>query len=150
MNVGGPGADDGARSASTASGTPRAWAPTRSAASSSTCPAGCTAFSSDVGVDDSRAGKGSVTFSVLADGAQVASTGVIGRSARPAPHGDVTGAQRLTLNVGDAGDGIGHDNGDWAGAQLDGVHRLTTGPGRRLTARPARRGPRAAAPAGAR
>jgi NPCBM/NEW2 domain len=31
---------------------------------------------------------------------------------------DVTGVHLLTLQVGDAGDGNGHDNGDWAGAEL--------------------------------
>ena len=80
---------------------------------------GCTQFSSDVGVDDSAAGKGSVTFSVLADGAQVASTGVM-RGGQPAQHltANVTGVSQLTLDVGDAGDGIGHDNGDWGDAKL--------------------------------
>ena len=82
-------------------------------------PAGCTQFSSDVGVDDSAAGKGSVTFSVLADGVQVASTGVM-RGGQPAQHlsADVTGVSQLTLDVGDAGDGVGHDNGDWGDAEL--------------------------------
>ena len=31
---------------------------------------------------------------------------------------DLTGARRLTLIVGDAGDGITHDHADWAGALL--------------------------------
>jgi alpha-galactosidase len=31
---------------------------------------------------------------------------------------DLTGAQTLSLLVGDAGDGIGHDNADWADAQI--------------------------------
>ncbi|HEX4697885.1 MAG TPA: NPCBM/NEW2 domain-containing protein [Actinomycetes bacterium] len=31
---------------------------------------------------------------------------------------DVTGGHTLTLDVGDAGDGVGHDNGDWGGAEL--------------------------------
>lgn len=82
-------------------------------------PAGCTTFSSDVGVDDSAGGKGSVTFSVLVDGTQVASTGVM-RGGQPAQtlSANVAGAQKLTLDVGDASDGNGHDNGDWANAQL--------------------------------
>jgi beta-galactosidase GanA len=82
-------------------------------------PAGCTTFSSDVGVDDTAAGKGSVTFSVLADGAQVASTGVM-RGGQPAQHltANIAGVSQLTLDVGDAGDGIGHDNADWGDAQL--------------------------------
>ena len=82
-------------------------------------PAGCTTFSSDVGVDDTAAGKGSVTFTVLADGTTVASTGVM-RGGQPAQHltANIAGASQLTLDVGDAGDGIGHDNADWGGAEL--------------------------------
>jgi len=82
-------------------------------------PAGCTTFGTDVGVDDAAGTSGSVTFSVLADGNVVASTGVMhGRQAAQHLSTDVTGGQRLTLNVGDAGDGNGHDNADWADAQF--------------------------------
>ena len=82
-------------------------------------PAGCTTFSSDVGVDDTAAGKGSVTFSVLADGAQVVATGIM-RGGQPAQHltANVAGISQLTLDAGDAGDGIGHDNADWGDAKL--------------------------------
>jgi endo-alpha-N-acetylgalactosaminidase len=82
-------------------------------------PAGCTTFSSDVGVDDSAGGKGSVTFSVLADGVQVASTGVMrGGQTAQSLTATLAGIKQLTLVVGDAGDGNGHDNADWAGAQM--------------------------------
>ena len=80
----------------------------------------CDAFQSDVGVDDDAgAGRGSVTFTVLADGRTVASTGVM-RQGQAAQHlaADVTGAHELTLVVGDGGDGNGHDHGDWGGAEL--------------------------------
>jgi hypothetical protein len=79
----------------------------------------CTSLTTDVGVDDLAAGRGSVTFTVLADGAVVAQTGVL-RGGNPPQHltADVTGAHVLTLNVGDAGDGNGHDNADWAGTGL--------------------------------
>jgi len=79
----------------------------------------CTSFTSDVGVDDSAGGKGSVTFTVLADGRQVASTGTM-TGTSPVQHlsADITGAQTLTLQVGDGGDGNGHDNADWAGAEV--------------------------------
>ena len=82
-------------------------------------PTGCTTFSSDVGVDDTAAGKGTVTFSVLADGVQVASTGIM-RGGQPAQHltANVADVSQLTLDVGDAGDGIGHDNADWGDAKL--------------------------------
>jgi hypothetical protein len=79
----------------------------------------CTSFSSVVGVDDSAGGKGSVTFTVLADGKTVASTGVMtGTTAAQHLTADVTGVHELVLQVGDAGDGVGHDNADWANAQL--------------------------------
>ncbi len=79
----------------------------------------CTSFTSDVGIDDSGGGKGTVIFTVLADGQSVASTGVMtGTQAAKHLAVDVTGVHLLTLQVGDAGDGNGHDNGDWAGAEL--------------------------------
>jgi beta-galactosidase GanA len=119
QNVGGSGADDGGPL--TIDGVSYAKGLGTNAVSSVVIdvPAGCTQFASDVGVDDSAAGKGSVTFSVLADGVQVASTGVM-RGGQPAQHlsADITGVSQLTLDVGDAGDGIGHDNGDWGDAQL--------------------------------
>ncbi len=119
MNVGGANADDG--SPITIHGVTYAKGLGTNAVSSVVIdvPAGCTTFSSDVGVDDSAGGKGSVTFSVLADGIQVASTGVM-RGGQAAQHltANVTGVSQLTLDVGDAGDGIGHDNGDWADAEL--------------------------------
>lgn len=78
-------------------------------------PAGCTTFSSDVGVDDAAGGHGSVTFTVRVDGKTVASTGVM-RGGQPAQQlsAPVTGGSTLTLDVGDAG----HDNSDWAHAAL--------------------------------
>ena len=84
-------------------------------------PAGCTEFSSEVGVDDSADGKGTVTFAVLVDGVQVADTGVMkGGEPEQLLTANVTGTSQLTLDVGDAGDGIGHDNGDWADAKFTG------------------------------
>jgi beta-galactosidase GanA len=82
-------------------------------------PDGCTSFTSDVGIDDAASGAGSVTFTVLADGAVVAGTGTLtGKSDVVALSADITGASVLTLQVGDAGNGNGHDNGDWGDAQL--------------------------------
>jgi hypothetical protein len=118
-NVGGSGANDG--STITLRGKTYAKGLGTNAISSVVVDLGgrCTSFSSDVGIDDMAGGKGSVTFAVQADGKTVASTGVM-RGSDPAQHlsADVTGVQQLTLDVGDAGDGIGHDNADWAGAQL--------------------------------
>ena len=118
-NVGGSGADDGGPLSIDGVGYAKGLGTNAISSVVIDVPAGCTTFSSDVGVDDSAAGKGSVTFSVLADGVQVASTGVM-RGGQPAQHltANVTGVSQLTLNVGDAGDGIGHDNGDWGDAEL--------------------------------
>ncbi|HEY1714985.1 MAG TPA: beta-galactosidase [Solirubrobacteraceae bacterium] len=118
-NVGGSGADDGGPLSIDGVGYTKGLGTNAVSSVVIDVPAGCTQFSSDVGVDDSAAGKGSVTFSVLADGVQAASTGVM-RGGQPAQHlsADITGVSQLTLDVGDAGDGIGHDNGDWGNAQL--------------------------------
>jgi endo-alpha-N-acetylgalactosaminidase len=79
----------------------------------------CSSFASDVGIDDLAGGRGTVTFTVLADGNIVASTGVMtGTQAAQHLAADVSGAHTLTLQVGDAGDGNGHDNADWADAEL--------------------------------
>ncbi|MFE2091460.1 beta-galactosidase [Streptomyces sp. NPDC059460] len=79
----------------------------------------CTRFSASVGVDDETNGGGSVTFKVLADGKEVASTPVVRGNAKAlAVDADVTGAKVLDLVVGNAGDGYGQDHGDWANATL--------------------------------
>lgn len=85
-------------------------------------PAGCTTLVGDVGVDDAAgSGRGSVVFTVLVDGVSKVVTPVLRAGAVPVHLDvDVTGGAQLTLNVGDAGDGIGHDNGDWGGLQLTG------------------------------
>jgi beta-galactosidase GanA len=118
-NVGGSGAGDG--SPITIRGTPYAKGVGTNAVSTVVLDLSgtCTSFSSVVGVDDSAGGKGSVTFTVLADGRTVASTGVLtGTTAAQHLTADVTGVHELVLQVGDAGDGVGHDNADWADAQL--------------------------------
>ncbi len=75
----------------------------------------CTRFTASAGVDDEEKGAGTVTFTVLADGKQLAATPVLkgGQAATPIDV-DVTGAQALDLVVGDGGDGNGQDHGDWA------------------------------------
>jgi len=74
----------------------------------------CTTFSTWVGVDDEVGDDGTVTFSVLTDGLEVASTGTLrGSDAAKRIDAVVTGAQTLTLVVGDAGDGNAWDHGDW-------------------------------------
>lgn len=77
------------------------------------------AFESDVGVDDEVAERGSVVFRVLADGELLFDSGTMtGLSPTQSVRVAVTGRQKLELVVTDAGDGIGSDHADWAGAKL--------------------------------
>jgi alpha-galactosidase len=76
-------------------------------------------FASMVGVDDEKTGAGSVTFEVYVDGKKAADSGVMrGGDAPKLISVDLTGAKKLMLHVGDAGDGIDSDHADWAGAQI--------------------------------
>ncbi|HEX6468986.1 MAG TPA: beta-galactosidase [Streptosporangiaceae bacterium] len=79
----------------------------------------CSRFTATAGVDDEVGSAGSVTFGVVADGAQLAATPVLtGSSASAAFDVDVSGAQQLDLVIGDGGNGNGSDHGDWADARL--------------------------------
>lgn len=76
-------------------------------------------FIADVGVDDEVEDRGSVVFQVVADGATLFDSDVMtGTSETKKVSVDVTGKQELKLLVNDAGDGIGSDHADWAGARL--------------------------------
>jgi len=78
-----------------------------------------TRFVSMVGLDDECTGNGSVTFEVWVDGKKRSETGVLHGGDQPELISvDLTGARRMVLAVTDAGDGIDHDHGDWAGAML--------------------------------
>ncbi|BDI28999.1 hypothetical protein CCAX7_10500 [Capsulimonas corticalis] len=79
-------------------------------------------FSAWVGVDDDAQPPGSVTFQLLGDGKTLWESGVM-RAGAPAKEADVDlrGVQRLTLRVGDAGDGDGMDHADWAEARIEGT-----------------------------
>jgi len=79
-------------------------------------------FSAVVGLDhnaDTARGKGSVVFSVTA-GDKVAFRSEVMRYGTPACEVavDLDGAQTFTLGIGDAGDGIGWDQSDWADAKV--------------------------------
>jgi len=77
-------------------------------------------FVADVGVDDEvGGGRGSVVFQVFGDGTKLFETVRMtqGMSARRVDL-NITGVTMLKLVVGDAGDGIGSDHADWAGARL--------------------------------
>ncbi|WUH95597.1 NPCBM/NEW2 domain-containing protein [Streptomyces sp. NBC_00433] len=80
----------------------------------------CTTLTATVGVDDEKKNsKGSVEFQVVADGKQVAGTGVLTNADGSRPlTADVTGAQEVHLVVTDGGDGNDSDHADWAGATI--------------------------------
>jgi hypothetical protein len=79
----------------------------------------CTRFTAVVGIDDEVTPNGSVSFSVVADGTTLVTTPTLTGTSAPLPLDlDVTGARQLDLLINDAGDGNGHDHGDWANAKL--------------------------------
>ncbi|MDD7836577.1 endo-alpha-N-acetylgalactosaminidase family protein [Paenarthrobacter sp. AB444] len=79
----------------------------------------CTAFNATVGIDDAQPTRGSVKFSVVADGTTKLTTPVLGATSAPLPLTvDVTGAQYVELMADDAGDSNGNDHADWAGAKF--------------------------------
>ncbi|MEW2521998.1 NPCBM/NEW2 domain-containing protein [Actinacidiphila alni] len=79
----------------------------------------CSTVTATVGVDDEKNGKGSVEFTVTADGTTVADSGVVTNPMGGKPiTADVTGAQNVTLAVSDGGDGNDSDHADWADAKL--------------------------------
>ncbi|MEU0374996.1 endo-alpha-N-acetylgalactosaminidase family protein [Streptomyces sp. NPDC006283] len=79
----------------------------------------CTSFTADVGVDDVQTSRGSVRFSVLADGSEKAVSPVLKATDAAWPlTADVTGADYVELIVGDGGDGNGNDHADWGDARF--------------------------------
>jgi sialidase-1 len=82
-------------------------------------PAGCTTLVTDYGIDDEVAGAARVTFEVLTDGrSRWTSVPVTPASRAQYAEVDVTGAETVTLRVGDGGNGVGQDHADWAGTWL--------------------------------
>jgi alpha-galactosidase len=78
------------------------------------------AFRAKVGVDDEvTAGQGSVVFKLVGDGRVLFDSGVM-KGGQPAKPVDVNlkGVNTLLLLVGDAGDNINYDHGDWAEAVI--------------------------------
>jgi hypothetical protein len=79
----------------------------------------CHTFTAKVGVDDEVEDRGKVSFKVLVDGvAKYTSDLLTGTSPTASLSVDVTGAQTLTLQVTDGGDGITSDHADWAEAKV--------------------------------
>ncbi|GAA1370356.1 NPCBM/NEW2 domain-containing protein [Streptomyces beijiangensis] len=79
----------------------------------------CSSVTAQVGVDDEKGAKGTVTFEIWADGKRVASTGVLTNAMPAQPlSADVSGAKVVRLVVTDGGDGNDSDHADWADATL--------------------------------
>jgi alpha-galactosidase len=86
----------------------------------------CTHLSAVVGIDDSArwtTAGATATFSVLTDGRSVFESGLVTQNVTKSVEVDLTGANVLTLLVGDAGDGGYNDRADWAN-----LHATCNGP----------------------
>ncbi|HZO57845.1 MAG TPA: NPCBM/NEW2 domain-containing protein [Bryobacteraceae bacterium] len=79
----------------------------------------CSSFQAAVGVDDEVGSYGSIVFQVWADGAKLYDSGVMyGGTATKSVNVSLSGRQELRLIVGDAGNGVVSDHGDWANARI--------------------------------
>lgn len=79
----------------------------------------CTAFLSDVGVDDETGGAGSVVFQVWLDGAKLFDSGIMtGTMVAKSVNVGVKGKSQLTLIINSGGNGLDFDHADWANARL--------------------------------
>jgi alpha-galactosidase len=79
----------------------------------------CTAFDSDIGVDDEASAVASVTFRIWADGDKLFDSGVVkGKTAAQSAHVDLTNKTELSLFVDNGGDDRHQDHVDWANARL--------------------------------
>ena len=76
-------------------------------------------FLASVGVDDAAGGAASIVFKISGDGKKLWDSGVM-KPGQAAKQVDVSlkGLKKLVLEVGDAGDGIAYDHGDWADARF--------------------------------
>jgi len=83
---------------------------------------GAQKFTATVGVDDEVNGNAasSVEFFVIGDGKTLWSSGVLRAGNAPKECVvDLSGVKKLTLKVGDAGDGMDWDHADWADAKFE-------------------------------
>ncbi|MER7623866.1 endo-alpha-N-acetylgalactosaminidase family protein [Streptomyces sp. NPDC126503] len=79
----------------------------------------CTSFTAEVGVDDAQATRGTVRFSVRADGTEKVTSPVLrATDSAWSLTADVTGATSVDLVAGDGGDGNGNDHADWGNARF--------------------------------
>ncbi|MCX6905311.1 MAG: NPCBM/NEW2 domain-containing protein, partial [Verrucomicrobia bacterium] len=76
-------------------------------------------FLASVGVDDAAGGTASIVFKITGDGKKLWDSGVM-KPNQAAKQVDLNlkGLKKLVLEVGDAGDGIAYDHGDWAEARF--------------------------------
>ena len=80
----------------------------------------CSTFTAAVGVDDEVGSNGSIVFQVFADGSKIFDSGVMsGSSTTQMLNLNISGRNELALVITDAGNGIAHDHGDWADAQIN-------------------------------
>ena len=76
-------------------------------------------FRSDIGIDDSAEGGGSVIFKVYADGKRIFSSKLLtGQDQLQAVRLNIKGVKRITLIVSNAGDGAFDDRANWANARV--------------------------------
>ena len=82
---------------------------------------GTKSFSAAVGVDtETGTNIGTVEFEVVGDGKALWRSGVMKTGDAPKPFMvDLTGVKRLSLLVGDGGDGISYDHADWVDAKFE-------------------------------
>ncbi|CAM5597782.1 hypothetical protein SNARM312S_06330 [Streptomyces narbonensis] len=79
----------------------------------------CTSLTAEVGVDDVQTSRGTVRFSVLADGTEKAKSPVLKATDTAwSLTADVTGASYVELVADDGGDGNGNDHADWGNARF--------------------------------
>jgi alpha-galactosidase len=80
---------------------------------------GAEKFLAFVGVDDNANGAATITFKIFGDGRKLWESGLMqpGQAAK-AVDLDLRGVNTLLLQVGDAGDGIAFDHGNWADARF--------------------------------
>ena len=81
---------------------------------------GCSRFTAVLGIDAETAGRGSVVFSLVADGVTVYTSPTVTSTSPVSVAVDVSISGRTTLHlvVGDGGDGKDYDHADWADARL--------------------------------
>jgi len=79
---------------------------------------GCSRFTAVLGIDAETAGRGSVVFSLVADGATVYTSPTVTSTSPVLIDVGIAGRTTLHLVVADGGDGKDYDHANWADARL--------------------------------